>query len=147
MDSRFERLADGRCPACGKAFAQAALSPEPCTGCGRALLTERTDGHSEGKLDQCAGCGCPDLYRAKDFDRKIGLGLVTAGVIASFWTYGLSLLAVTLLDLWLYRRVGEAAFCYRCGTRYRKWEGIAEVPPFNLVMHDHYRNRATSDTN
>lgn len=142
MASRFEREIAGICPHCGESFGEPfSDGPSPCARCQKDRFAHRSP---SGELAQCYLCGCTPLYRQKDFDRKLGLGLVTLGVIASFWTYGLSLIAVTLVDIYLYRRVGDVAICYRCGAKFRRWEGLAEVPPFNLVLHDHYRSREES---
>jgi len=76
--------------------------PDACPKCGGALMAHRTEA-----FDQCPVCGAAHLYRQKDFNRKLGVGLVVIGVILAYWTYGLSLLAVTLIDWLLVRRVGQ----------------------------------------
>lgn len=67
----------------------------------------------------CRGCGGVDLFRQKDFPRKWAMAIVVAGMIASFWTYGISLLVVALIDGILFRRTRWMTVCYRCRAEYR----------------------------
>lgn len=85
-------------------------------------------------------CGAAHLYRQKDFNRKWGLALVALGVIFAYWTYGISLVVVTLLDWVISRRVKEVATCYRCQVVFRDTPLIADVAPFDLELQDYYRN-------
>ncbi len=95
---------------------------------------------TEKFIDQCAMCGAAHLYRQKDFNRKLGVGLVVLGVAFAYFTYGISLLVVTLVDWLLFKRVGEVGCCYRCNTQYRKSSRIDEMAPFDLELQDYYRN-------
>ncbi|MBI2980705.1 MAG: hypothetical protein HYY44_00050, partial [Deltaproteobacteria bacterium] len=70
-------------------------------------------------VTQCRTCNAKDLYLQKDFPRKIAISIVAIGIIASFWTYGLSLLVVALIDFLLFRRVKWMTVCYRCRSEYR----------------------------
>ena len=100
------------------------------------------------KMDQCPFCGCQHIYRQKDFNRKLGVGLLALGAVAAFFTYGLSMVAVALLDWSIYRRVGWVGCCYQCGAQFRGagrgtgrgTESINELPVFELGLHDYYKN-------
>jgi len=80
------------------------------------------------------------VYQQKDFNRTIGVSLLVVGVILSFWTYGISLLVVTLIDFLLYRFVGNVGVCYQCQSAFRDDPAIARLEPFNLQLHDYYRS-------
>jgi hypothetical protein len=91
---------------------------------------------TNGILDECPCCARKDFYRQKDFNRKIGVALFVLASILSFWTYGISLIVLYLFDLFLFRRLGEVAACYKCNTLFRKLTNMAQIPPFDHEMND-----------
>jgi rubredoxin len=129
-----------QCRDCGLPF-RAAIRPDtgelPCPNCGRARPVAAT-GWSDlpGTVDMCPLCGCRHLYRQKDVNRALGCALVAVGAALVPWTFGLSLLAFGLVDLWLYRRLAEAVVCYRCDTVYRDARPLPRQTPFDLLKHD-----------
>ena len=113
-----------------------------CAKCSGALLPWPSDRFRlEGILTSCPACNGPHLYKQKDFNRKLGLAILLLGIGGAYFTYGLSLLAVTVFDWWLYRRVDEVGCCYQCQGQYRYSAGLKELEPFSLILHDHYRSR------
>lgn len=70
-------------------------------------------------LTSCLSCGAGDLYLQKDFPRKIAIPIVIAGIVTVPWTWGLSLIAVALIDFILYRFVPWMTVCYRCRSEHR----------------------------
>lgn len=127
------------CPRCRSRLE---VSDRTSQHCGETLFPNATDRFKrEGFLNQCPACGADHLYRQKDFNRKLGIGLVVVGIFFAWWTYGLSLLFVTIVDWWLYRRVGEVGCCYQCPTQFRGSE-VAGLPAFDLELHDYYRSRS-----
>ncbi len=78
-------------------------------------------------IDRCPVCGGGDFYLRKDFDPKIGLTVVIVGALisASFYWFGRDLIAysilggATLIDLFVYGRLGDVTVCYRCHTEFR----------------------------
>ncbi len=66
----------------------------------------------------------------------LGCGLVAVGALLVPWTYGLSLIALSLIDYWLYRRLPEAVVCYRCDTVYRDARPGPRQGQFELLKHD-----------
>lgn len=76
-------------------------------------------------ITTCRACEAKDLYLQKKFPRKIGIPIVMLGIISSFWTYGLSLIVVALIDLVLYQVTPWMMVCYRCHAEYR---GFAKNP-------------------
>ena len=134
---------NARCPQCKirTELVYDGITEPTCPECQANFVPHVTeDLKASGLLTQCPVCGCQDLYRQKDFNRKLGVGLIVIGVCLSFFTYGLSLVLVTLIDFWLFRKVNEVGCCYFCFAAYRSAPIVARLKPFDLVLHDHYRN-------
>jgi hypothetical protein len=130
-----------QCRACGlpfRAVLPAAGGALPCPGCGlaRAVAAEGWQAGPPGAVEVCPLCGCRHLYRQRDIHRAVGCGLVAVGAALVPWTFGLSLVAFGLLDLWLYRRLPEAVVCYRCDTVYRDARPGPRQGAFDLLKHD-----------
>lgn len=91
---------------------------------------------AERRVDICPLCGCKHLYRQRDFNRSLGCLLVIIGAIFVPWTYGLSLVALSLVDLWLWFRLPESVVCYRCDTVYRDAIPLPRQTEVDLLKHD-----------
>jgi hypothetical protein len=132
------------CPHCKTEFAGELSFPHPkllCLHCHQEVLSFCTEYFLEGKkLDQCPFCGASHLYRRKDFNQNWGIILVISGVLLAYFTYGLSLLLVTLIDFFLFRRVKEVGICYQCKSEFRNSLLIDQLEPFNLQVFDYYKN-------
>jgi hypothetical protein len=130
-----------QCRECGYPFS-AQLSPTQgdlaCPGCAqvRPVTHQGWQQGPPGQVEVCPLCGCRHLYRQKDFNRALGCSLVAIGAVLVPWTYGLSLIAFSLVDLWLYRRLPEAVVCYRCDTVYRDARPLPRQGDFDLLKHD-----------
>jgi hypothetical protein len=130
-----------QCRACGlpfKALLAAAVPELTCPGCGAARAVARSgwSDSPEARVEVCPLCGCRHLYRQRDFNRAGGCGLVVLGAVLVPWTLGLSLIACSLIDLWLYRRLRDAVVCYRCDTVYRDASPGPRQTEFDLLKHD-----------
>ena len=113
-----------QCRACGLPFpAEIARDTQelPCPQCGvaRPVAAEGWSDDAPRRVEICPLCGCKHLYRQRDMHRAWGCALVALGAALVPWTYGLSLVALGLLDFWLHRRLRNAVVCYRCDTVYR----------------------------
>ena len=126
-----------QCRECGFPFRDRISSGEPigCPNCGVEVAVP-TDSWRGDRLDACPLCGCEHLYRQRDFNRGLGCLLVVIGAILVPWTYGLSLVALSLVDLWLYRRLNNSVVCYRCDTVYRDAVPTARQVEVDLLKHD-----------
>lgn len=79
------------------------------------------------EVDSCPVCEGHEFYVRKDFDPKLGLAVIVAGVILSmgFYWYGMDLIAygvlgaAALLDFLVYQRLGDLSVCYRCHAEFR----------------------------
>ena len=80
-------------------------------------------------IERCAACGHDQLYFQKDFNRTTGIAIVVLGSIFVPWTYGLSLLGVTILDYIVWRLVRNVIVCYRCQAVHRGYPPNAAIKP------------------
>jgi len=130
-----------QCRSCGLPF-QTEIRPDsgelPCPGCGvaRAVAPEGWEEGRPGQVETCPLCGSSHFYRQRDVNRAWGCALVLLGAVFVPWTYGLSLVALSLVDWWLYRRLGDAVVCYRCDTVYRDAKPNPRQGDFDLLKHD-----------
>lgn len=127
-----------QCRACGLPF-KARLTPEttalPCPNCA-AVRPVDPAAWSASAVETCALCACRHLYRQRDFNRAWGCALVAVGAALVPWTFGLSLIAFGLVDLYLYKRLALAVVCYRCDTVYRDARPGPRQGEFDLLKHD-----------
>jgi len=96
-----------------------------CRACGKehALHTERLS--PEGGLLGCLACGHPELYRAKEFPRAVGIVIVVVAALLAPFTFYLSLVLAAVIDLVLYIVVPDMTACYSCEATHH---GFAETP-------------------
>lgn len=107
-----------------------------CEVCKHIQDVHFTPVHVEGDLKECPVCSRQDFYKQKDFNRKIGVTLFVIAAILSIWTYGLSLVALYLMDLFLFRKLAMVAICYKCRTNFRSVRNMAEIRDFDHEMND-----------
>ena len=127
------------CKECGSSVEvhpDQAASKVECGVCKHVMDVHFTPKHVEGVLEECPVCSRQDFYKQKDFNRKIGVALFVVAAILSIWTYGLSLVALYLLDVFLFRKLAMVAICYKCQTNFRGVKNMAALPDFDHEMHD-----------
>ena len=93
----------------------------------------KKDYFTNQKLPSCPECGCKDLYKKKDFNQTLGCLIILVGAVFVPVTYGLSLVALFLLDLLLYSKIKDSIECYKCKTEYKNI-----VVPKNMMSFDHH---------
>jgi hypothetical protein len=119
-----------------------------CAACGKEL-NPPADAIIGGQVRRCLVCPSTDLFVRKDFPQRLGVMLVTIGLVASCVAWAYSQLYLTfailfgtaLVDVVLYLVVPNALMCYRCGSMYR---GAAEIDAhgsFNLETHERHRQQ------
>ncbi len=114
-----------------------------CPGCDHAL---RLPGADE-PLSACAVCGNAELYRKKDFPHGLGMTILVGACLTStvaYWLYDKVLTWAILLgsaafDGLLYLWVKDVVVCYRCNAHHRAVSHSEAVPPFELTVHERYR--------
>ncbi|MCY4643160.1 MAG: hypothetical protein OXB88_00935 [Bacteriovoracales bacterium] len=107
-----------------------------CQICSHPISVTFTQEHEDGRLSQCPACGRKDFYAQKDFNRKIGVTLFIVAAITSIWTYGLSFVALYLLDLLLFKKLGKIAICYNCQSIFRSIANMDDIHEYDHEMND-----------
>ena len=130
-----------QCRECGLPYKEcidASTRELACPNCGHVLpvADEGWSDRPPRSVEICPLCTSKHLYRQKDVNRVLACLLVVIGVIFVPWTYGLSLVVLSLIDLALYYRLSEATVCYRCDTVYRDARPGPRHKEFNLLKHD-----------
>ena len=130
-----------QCRVCGFPFRAQIGSTDrelACPQCGaaRPIAAEGWSDDGARRVEACPLCGCRHLYRQRDVHRAWGCALVALGAALVPWTYGLSLVGLGLLDLYLHRRLPDAVVCYRCDTVYRDAVPLDRQTEFDLLKHD-----------
>ena len=140
-----------RCPGCDavvEAESWETAAELACGRCGERIRIAANIGVGEGppeaalvtgRLVRCPVCGGREFYAQRDFNRRLGLGLVVVGAILAWPTKGVSLLAVVLLDLALYFLLPRIVICYRCEAVFRGLPRNAAHPAFDLATEEKYR--------
>jgi hypothetical protein len=127
-----------QCRSCGFPF-KTRLTPETtilaCPNCAAVRPVEPAT-WSPAAVEACPLCGCRHLYRQRDINRAWGCTMVAIGAALVPWTFGLSLIACGLVDLYLYRRLAWSVVCYRCDTVYRDARPGPRQGEFDLLRHD-----------
>ena len=125
------------CPRCEARLArEAGETAGPCGHCGEPSTVTATP--EDQPIERCAACGHEELYFQKDFNRKTGIALVVLGSIFVPWTWGLSLLGVTILDYIVWKIVKDVVVCYDCQSVHRGYPPNPAIKPFDLVVHDRH---------
>jgi hypothetical protein len=107
-----------------------------CDICGHIQEVTFSNDHESGILKECPVCHRMDFYKQADFNRKIGVVLFVIAAVLSIWTYGLSLVALWLVDLLLLKKLNLVAICYKCKTNFRNISNMNEIREFNHEMND-----------
>ena len=105
------------------------------------------EGKTDPSLSACLVCGNHELYKKKDFPHGLGMTILVLSCVAAtvtyalhqFWTTWAILIGSALFDGLLYLWVKDVIVCYRCGAEHR---GITARPahaPFELTIHERYR--------
>ncbi len=127
------------CSHCGsgiQVLPRETASAAQCDICQHVTSVKFTAAHQQGVLEDCPVCERKDFYQQKDFNRKIGVALFVMAACLVPWTYGLSLLVLYLLDVFLFRRLSMIAICYKCKTIFRQVENIQAIPAYDHEMND-----------
>jgi hypothetical protein len=115
-----------------------------CPQCDHLL---RLAGGADPALPACAVCGNTELYRKKDFPHSLGMGILVTACLASTITYWLYdkvltwaiLLGSAAFDGLLYLWVKDVIVCYRCHAHHRDVVAPEAHKPFELTIHERYR--------
>lgn len=87
----------------------------------------------DSKNPLCPECGCKHLYKKKNFNQAIGCIIILIGALLVPITYGLSLLVLFIVDLYLYKKVEDSIECYKCKSEFTN----VSIPE-DLLDFDHH---------
>lgn len=107
-----------------------------CQVCKHVMDVKFNSDHEKGMLKDCPVCLRQDFYKQKDFNRIIGVALFVIAAILSIWTYGLSLVVLYMVDLFLFRKLALVAICYKCRTNFRSLANMSEIREYDHEMND-----------
>lgn len=127
------------CSKCGSAIGilpSREVNMAGCRVCENQMAVSFTHDHELGRLLQCPCCQRRDFYSQKDFNRKMGVLLFVIAAILSIWTYGLSFVALYLVDLLLFKKLKKIAICYKCQSIFRNALNTGDIGEFNHEMND-----------
>lgn len=127
------------CPECGSGinvYPSEAAKAAACDICKHVVPVNFDTNHANSHLEDCPVCVRKDFYQQKDFNRMVGVALFVVAAVLVPWTYGLSLLVLYLLDVFLFRRLSMIAICYKCKTVFRQVKNIAQIRDFDHEMND-----------
>lgn len=127
------------CSACGSSIEvkpSVQANTAQCQVCHHETEVFFNSEHEDSLLHDCPVCKRKDFYQQKDFNRKIGVVLFVIAAILVPWTYGLSLVVLYLMDVFLFKKIGNIASCYKCNTIFRDVKNLPEISPFDHEMND-----------
>jgi len=146
------------CPRCGGASITELPRPEvsppangapafSCQACSFSYPEPGTAFDPSRPVTRCAVCGGREFYAQKDFNRKLGLIIVSGTGVVAFAVmvlgghlWGLAVLGlVTLVDALLYRRLGVVSVCYLCQSVYRGFPANGEHQGFYLGNEERFK--------
>jgi hypothetical protein len=128
------------CPRC-RAETTAGLDGRGrCSSCGTETTLELSAAVREGRLvDRCPACAGEQLYVQRDFNQKVGLGIVVVGAaLAPFTPYYASLGVAAAVDAILYVLLPEIVVCYRCHAHFRGFPRNPKHEAFDLHIAEQY---------
>ena len=90
-------------------------------------------------VERCPACGSQLLYVQRDFNQRVGLGIVVVGaVLAPFTPFYSSLIVAALVDAGLYALLPEITVCYRCHAHFRGFARNPRHQAFDLHLAEQY---------
>ena len=90
-------------------------------------------------LEACLACGNGLLYVQRDFNQKVGLGVVIVGAaLAPFTPFYSSLFVAAAVDAGLYALLPDVTVCYRCQAHFRHFRRNPNHLPFDLHLAEQY---------
>ena len=119
-----------------------------CVKCNKGISFEKVNECSHCKRPElfnsaldfscCPICESKHLYIKKDFNQALGCIIILIGALLVPWTYGISLLLLSILDYFLYRRIKDSVECYKCKTEYKNIDVPTSLQPFDHHVAELY---------
>jgi len=86
----------------------------------------------------CPICECKHLYKKKDFNQALGCIIILIGALLVPWTYGASLLILSIIDYLLYKKIKDSVECYNCKTEFKDIKVPLSLEPFDHHVAELY---------
>jgi DNA-directed RNA polymerase subunit RPC12/RpoP len=128
------------CPTCGGEAVCGLDGEGRCRSCGAEARLDVPEAARQARtVDACPACGSRLLYVQRDFNQKVGLGIVVVGaVLAPFTPFYSSLVVAALVDAGLYALLPEITVCYRCHAHFRGFARNPRHQAFDLHLAEQY---------
>ncbi|HEY7513649.1 MAG TPA: hypothetical protein VIC87_04200 [Vicinamibacteria bacterium] len=128
------------CPRCGAETTAGLDGRGSCASCGEPTVLALSAAVREGgPVDRCPACAGEQLYVQRDFNQKVGLGIVVVGAaLAPFTPYYASLGVAAAVDAVLYMLLPEITVCYRCHAHFRGFPRNPRHEAFDLHIAEQY---------
>jgi hypothetical protein len=128
------------CPACGGEAVTGLDGEGRCRSCGQPARLEIAAALRDPRVvERCPACQSALLYVQRDFNQKVGLGVVMVGaVLAPFTPFYSSLIVAALVDAGLYALLPEITVCYRCHAHFRGFARNPKHQAFDLHVAEQY---------
>jgi hypothetical protein len=132
------------CPACGGEAVCGLDGQGQCRSCAATpALTVPAATRASRVVERCPACDSALLYVQRDFNQKVGLGIVVLGaVLAPFTPFYSSLMVAALVDAGLYALLPEITVCYRCQAHFRGFARNPRHQAFDLHIAEQYDVKA-----
>jgi hypothetical protein len=133
------------CPSCRRETVAGADGRGRCAACAHETSLDVSGiAANPPRVERCPACDGRQLYVQRDFNQRVGLGIVVVGaLLVPFTPFYSSLFAAAIADAILYALVPEVTVCYRCHAHFR---GFARNPghqAFDLHLAEQYDVRKT----
>jgi hypothetical protein len=128
------------CPACGGEATSGLAGEGRCRSCGQPAVLAIPPALRETRMvERCPACASTLLYVQRDFNQKVGLGIVVVGgILAPFTPFYSSLIVAALVDAALFLVLPEITVCYRCHAHFRRFMRNPAHQAFDLHIAEQY---------
>ena len=128
------------CPSCGGEAVGGLDGHGRCRACGKDLELPVPAALAATRIvERCPACDSALLYVQRDFNQKVGLGVVVVGaVLAPFTPFYSSLIVAALVDAGLYALLPEITVCYRCHAHFRGFARNPKHEAYDLHIAEQY---------
>lgn len=137
---------------CRYCFAECRASPTKdkgllsCPRCRKQLVLQYSDSHrQENRVDVCAICQQQDFYIRDEPRRVWGLVFLLVGLLAAYWTFGVSLLLGAYGFVWHFRKFPKLTICYHCYAKYRNSRVNPEHREYDLEKVETFEKAIRND--
>ncbi|MCI0421639.1 MAG: hypothetical protein L0387_23885 [Acidobacteria bacterium] len=96
-------------------------------------------------VDVCAVCQQPDFYVRDEARKAWGLIFLLAGLVAAYWTYGVSLALGGYGFYWHFSKFPKLTVCYHCYAKYRSCRVNPEHREYDLQKMENFEKAIRND--